>query len=574
MIRMPPGRNEPCPCGSGRKFKHCCGAIAQDRDAQDPQTRNRGVAADVDPAASLERQPDRVAAALSLVQALVEGGRWADAAKVLRDALASVPQEPRLHATFAHVALALGDHRGAIDHGRAAVAGAPSLPEAHLNLGNALFTISELHAAETAYRSGLRAAPDHPQLRSALAMTERALGRLDDAEMHAREALALRPGAAEALALVGSLAADRGRFDEAETFLRQALAANPRVPEALVAWTRIRKMSAADAPWREAAEQALAAGLPASQAITLYHALGKYHDDLGRFADAFECHRRGNDLARRSRPRYDRARTTARVSRTLAAFERAALTALAADGIDSPRPLFVVGMPRSGTSLVEQILASHPEVHGAGELLFWNLAAEVERGAPPERRAATIRALGHDYLALLSRLAPSAQRVVDKMPANLENLGLIHAALPGARIIHVERNPVDTALSIYFQGLSHAHAYATDFDDIVHHGREYRRLIAHWRAALPAATLLEIRYEAMTADPETWVRRMLAHAGLPWDARCLEFHRTDRPVLTASGWQVRQPIGRGSVGRWRRYEPFIRPLLDALGEHDAEPSPR
>jgi hypothetical protein len=221
-------------------------------------------------------------------------------------------------------------------------------------------------------------------------------------------------------------------------------------------------------------------------------------------------------------------------------------------------------MPRSGTSLTEQILASHPQVHGAGELLYWIFASDTERAASAERRAATIAELGRAYLQGLGAQAPEAARVVDKLPVNFRNLGLIHAALPGARFIHLERNSLDTCLSIYFQGFSAAHSYATDFGDLAHYYHEYRRLMAHWHAVLPPQTLLEVRYEDLVGDPEGWSRRMLTHIGLPWDPRCLEFHRTKRPVLTASNWQVRQPISRNSVDRWRRYERFIGPLRDAL----------
>jgi hypothetical protein len=257
---------------------------------------------------------------------------------------------------------------------------------------------------------------------------------------------------------------------------------------------------------------------------------------------------------------------TQRVTRILAAFDANALAALRPGGCASERPVFVVGMPRSGTSLTEQILASHPQVRGAGELLYWIFAADTERAATPERRDATIAELGRAYLDVLPAQAPHASRVVDKLPVNFQNIGLIHAALPGARFIHLERNSLDTCLSIYFQGFTAAHPYATDFGDLAHYYREYGRLMAHWRSVLPPQTLLEVPYEDLVDDPEGWTRRMLAHIGLPWDPRCLEFHRTDRPVLTASNWQVRQPIGKGSVGRWRRYERFIGPLREALGE--------
>jgi tetratricopeptide (TPR) repeat protein len=499
--------------------------------------------------------------------ALLAGlGRFEPSASCYRDLLTRMPANGRLHSNLGHVLHCLGEFRAAIEHGRRAVELEPRLPEAHLHLGNSLLALNALYEADAAYRAGLAIAPDHAALHTAHAMAERAVGRLADAEASARRALALSPDAADTLALLGSLAIDHGRFEEAEELLRKALAIDPELPEALTSLTAVRKMSAADEPWRDAAERALARGLAVAHAINLHHALGKYYDDVDERAAAFQHHRMGNELARRSRLRYDRAEMTQRVTRTLAAFDRNSLAAPRPGGFASELPVFVVGMPRSGTSLTEQILASHPQVHGAGELLYWIFAADTERAATPEQRAATIAELGRAYLEGLATQAPDASRIVDKLPVNFRHVGLIHAALPGARFIHVGRNSLDTCLSIYFQGFSAAHPYATDFGDLAHYYHEYRRLMAHWRAVLPRAALFEVRYEDLVDDPEGWSRRMLAHIGLPWDARCLEFHRTDRPVLTASNWQVRQPISKGSVGRWRRYEQFIGPLREALGE--------
>jgi hypothetical protein len=327
-------------------------------------------------------------------------------------------------------------------------------------------------------------------------------------------------------------------------------------------------MTAADSDWREAAERALARGIPLAHAVNLHHALGKYHEDLGESEAAFAEHASGNALARRSNPPYDRAATTARIDAILAAYDGPTLNALAAAGagVSSDRPVFIVGMPRSGTTLAEQILASHPDVHGADELLFWNLAAEQAHTTPAGKRAETIARLATEYLAQLARHSSTTARVTDKLPGNFENVGLIHAALPMARFIHLERDPRDTCLSIFFQGFTAAHTYATDLDDLAHYYREYRRLMTHWRATLPAGTLLDVQYEGLVTDPDAWTRRMLGHVGLPWDARCLEFHRTERSVLTASGWQVRQPLHTSSVGRWQRYQRFLGPLIRALGD--------
>jgi tetratricopeptide (TPR) repeat protein len=499
--------------------------------------------------------------------ALLAGlGRYEASARCYRDLLERTPRDARLHANLGHVLHCLGDFRAAIEHCRRAIELGPWLPESYLHLGNSQLALNALYEADAAYAAGLEVAPDHPALHTAHAMAERALGRLAEAEASTRRSLALRPGAADTLALLGSLAIDHGRFDEAEDLLRKALVIDPELPEALTSLMAARKMGPADVPWRDAAERVLARSLPVAHAINLHHAIGKYYDDIDDRDAAFEHHRMGNELARRTRGRYDLAEMTQRVTRTLDAFDRTALASLRAGGVDSQRPVFVVGMPRSGTSLTEQILATHPEVHGAGELLYWIFAADAERAATPERRAATIAELGRTYLEGLATQAPDAPRVVDKLPVNFRNIGLIHAALPGARFIHLERNPLDTCLSIYFQGFSAAHPYATDFGDLAHYYHEYRRLMAHWRTVLPPQTLLDVRYEDLVDDPEGWSRRMLAHIGLPWDPRCLEFHRTRRPVLTASNWQVRQPISKGSVDRWRRYERFIGPLREALGD--------
>ena len=515
--------------------------------------------------AQLARAP--LAEALQDFATLLVGlRRYPAAVQRYREALAGAAGNARLHSNLGHALHCLGDFRGAIEHCRQALALDPGLAEAYLNLGNALLALSEVHSAAGCYRAGLAVAPGHAPLLTALAMAERALGQLGEAEASARQALAVQPAAADTLALLGNLAGDRGRFEEAERLLNEALAVDPELPEALIGLSRVRKMTQADEPWRATTERVLARGLPLGHAINLQHAAGKYYDDVGEYEAAFEHHRRGNELSRASGLRYDRAATTRRVSQILAAFGPDATIGLQPAWGPSERGVFIVGMPRSGTTLAEQILASHPQVHGAGELLYWNFAADAERQAPPATRAATIAELGREYLATLATRSSDAARVIDKLPSNFENIGLIHAALPSARFIHLQRNPLDTCLSIYFQGFSTAHAYATDFVDLAHYYREYRRLMAHWRATLPPEVLLEVRYEALVGDPEGWSRRMLAHIKLPWNPRCLDFHRTERPVLTASSWQVRQPIGRSSVGRWRHYQRHLGPLREALGD--------
>jgi hypothetical protein len=262
---------------------------------------------------------------------------------------------------------------------------------------------------------------------------------------------------------------------------------------------------------------------------------------------------------------------TQRIDRVIGRFDTAFVQQVARYASATELPVFVVGMPRSGTSLVEQILASHPAVIGTGELNFWDAAfRELQdaegagQGASDAVLAARIRGTAGSYLGLLPPLGEAVQRVVDKMPANFLYLGLIHSLFPKARMIHMRRNPLDTCLSMYFQNFAGMGGYANDLDNLAHYYGQYVRITDHWRAVLPSNALLEIPYEALVADQEGWTRRMLDFVGLPWDPACLDFQNTERVVITASKWQVRQKIQSASAGRWRHYEPWLGPLKDAL----------
>jgi hypothetical protein len=203
-------------------------------------------------------------------------------------------------------------------------------------------------------------------------------------------------------------------------------------------------------------------------------------------------------------------------------------------------------------------------VYGAGELTFWSRAQIRYERCAPQAAGDELAGLGAEYLARLRLLSGDALRVIDKMPTNFAFLGLIHAALPGARIIHMRRNPLDTCLSIYCQHFESTVTYANDLEDLAHYHLEYERIMRHWRAVLPADVMLEVPYEGLVGEPERWSRTMVEFAGLPWDARCLDFHATERAVITASQWQVRQRISGASVGRWRNYEKHLGTLRSLL----------
>jgi hypothetical protein len=321
-------------------------------------------------------------------------------------------------------------------------------------------------------------------------------------------------------------------------------------------------MTEEDGAWLKGVEALLAKPLPLAQEIRLRYALGKYFDDLARYDEAFGTYRRANDLTKRYRSSYDPRKLTRRVDRVIGSFDAAFLRQRQSEASASELPVFIIGMPRSGTSLTEQILASHPAVFGAGELPFWNrcfnaFEAAVLKG---ESVPTMMSAMAHGYLERLRTFSETALRVVDKMPANFLYAGMIHAVFPRARIIHMQRHPLDTCLSIYFQNFFNMGAYANDLEHLAHYYREYVRITDYWRSLLPSSAFLEVPYEALVADQEGWTRRMLEFLGLPWDPRCLDFQDTDRVVITASRWQVRQRISSGSVGRWRNYEKHLGPL--------------
>jgi tetratricopeptide (TPR) repeat protein len=615
---MKPGRNDPCPCGSGKKYKRCCaelsvvGALAassartidvvamqraQAHDSRGAALLDAGQPADA--AASfrralelrpgfaeahgnlgnalvdlgqledavyhyrrmLELRPDLAEAHNNLGNALLSLRRFEEAATSYRRALALRPNAPGGHANLGNALYALGRPQEALIHCRRALELEPDSAEAALLVGNALFDLGLLDEAAASYARALKLKPDYTEAHIAAGKALRQIGRIAEAEESCRRALGLAADSSEALALLGEIQADRGRFDDAEQLFRRAIAIAPDQPEAWAGLARYRKMQP-DAAWLAAAQRLLGKSLSVGQEINLRYALGKYFDDVQDFDNAFSSYRLANELKRRGAQKYDGARLARRVDRIIALYDADWLRTARAQGNGSERPVFIVGMPRSGTTLTEQILASHPEAFGCGELRFWH-TARVDFESTALRGAGSRESLAEaaeKYLSLLASFSADASRVIDKMPANFMNLGLIHAAFPHARILHMRRNPLDTGLSIYFQIFSNTHLYANDLEDIAHYFTQYSRLMAHWRSTLPKGTILEVTYEKLVADPEAGIREIVQFVGLPWNPRCLKFNETERTVITASNWQVRQRMGTSAAGRWRNYEKYLGPL--------------
>ncbi len=546
--------------------------------------------------------PDDPQIQCNLANALRVAGEPAQSLNLTRRLLLRAPQLPMVHNNLGLLLLAQGDLPAALGSFREAARLEPANIPALLNLGGALKESGQLaealahyqraveldprHAdaqedlgylllesrriapAEAAFRRALALRADSARACLGLAATLRVQGRAADAESSCERAVALEPQNPDALALLGELHADRGRFPEARARFERAIAVRPDFAAGYAGIANLQRMRSEDAAWLSGATALLSRPLPAAQQIQLHFALGKYFNDVGRYDEAFAHYRQANELTLRGSAGYDRARLEGLIGRVMR-FCTPALMRMPPPE-DSPlasaQPLFIIGMPRSGTSLAEQILASHPDVFGAGEVRFWDRAFLVleREAAAGAQLAQALPKVAHDYLAELPPGAAAARRVTDKMPANFLYAGVIHAALPHARFIHMQRHPLDTCLSVYFQHFFNVSPYANDLSGLAHYYTQYRRLSRYWRETLPPGTLLEVPYEGLVADAELWTRRMLEFAGLPWDPRCLEFHATERVVITASRWQVRQKLHQGSTGRWRHYEKHLGPLLPLL----------
>jgi len=522
----------------------------------------------------LREAPAHLGALCDLAMLEARGGSPAAGIERLRRAIGRGLRAPELYNNLGVLLRAAGRLEEAIGAYREAIALAPAHRNAHFNLANALHASGRPAEAVARYREVVRIAPGDAQGWAGLGSALLDAGRAGEAKSALEHSLRLAPEVPYTLNELGLVHTDLGEFEEAARCFRRVLERDPADARACLNLVRTRRIEDPEDPDVARIERAArAAGADPEARADLHFALGKVYDDCGRYEEAFAHFREGNELGRAGRA-FDAAARMAEIERIAAVFDRALLARLAGLGSDSELPVLIVGMPRSGTSLVEQIVASHPQAAGAGELPDLAAAARElpaalgsERGYPEcaaeldGERAAPI---AEAYLARLAEAGGAkALRVTDKMPSNWTVLGLVALLFPRARVIHCRRDPRDTALSIYFRRFTQGHGYSFDLADIAAEMRAYRRLMAHWQAVLPLA-MLEVDYEALVADQEAQIRRIIEFLGLPWDGRCLRFHETRRAVHTASAWQVRQPIYARSVGRWRHYERHLGALLEAL----------
>jgi tetratricopeptide (TPR) repeat protein len=430
-----------------------------------------------------------------------------------------------------------------------------------------------MEGAADCFRRAAASAPDTTAGRLDLVRAWLVEGNFREAEADLRQAIALDPGSDELHKTLAEVLAKEGCFAEAIEASDRALGLNPlQVPAHLTA-VRVRKCTEADRPRLMRMLSTLQnPSIRDAHRLFLHFASGKLLDDLGEYREAMRHFDLANGIRGRT-AQFDRAALAEVIDRLIGRFIPGFFAASAAFGLEDETSLLIVGMPRSGTTLVEQILSSHPEITAGEELFFWSNRASSPGIAEATSLAPEAgRDLAAEYVSLLRRIGLSSARVTDKQPFNFQQLGLIHLLLPKARIIHCRRHPIDTCLSMYFTHFKGRMPFVADKADLAFAYRQYARIMDHWRTVLPSNCFLEVDYERLVADREAVTRRLIAFGGLDWHDACLKPERNARTVNTASVWQARQPVFATSVERWRRYEPWIgelRQLLPAVGADGA-----
>jgi tetratricopeptide (TPR) repeat protein len=444
---------------------------------------------------------------------------------------------------------------------------------ARLRLIAMLLLDGEIETASIYAREALALAPESAPTLLLAAEVKLAEGERDLADEFIRRALTLDPNSSIGHCTWGFRKLNSGDFDGARLSLLRSIELQPNQGLAYMGLTQTRKLGPDEQPLLSRMERVLASGrVPANETGSLRFAIAKSYDDLGRCEEAMTAFDDAHDSEYRFRfgsGVFDKAAYSRTIDSIIELLSRERVSASQSVGIDSDLPILVVGMLRSGTTLTAQILSSHSTVGASGENLFWGKFMQrpdglSELASDPEH----LRQAAKEYVKLLQASSPGKVRVIDKLPGNYLRLGLIHLALPNAKIVHCRRSPIDTALSIYTTPNRTAPSFTHSREGIVFTYREYLRLMEHWRGILPASRFFEIRYEELVADPEPEIRRLFEFCELDWEPACLRPELNSKEVATPSLWQVRQPIYRSSVERWRRYEPWLGAFRELLDRQD------
>lgn len=514
--------------------------------------------------------PQSVEAYAGRGDVLRELGRLDEALSDCQEAVRLSVTSAEAHCSYGNVLSELGRHGEALVSYREAIRLKPDYSAAYNSCGVALKELARADEAIACYDKAIALRPDYAEAYSNRGNALKEVNRLDEAVASYNEAISLKPGYALAWSGLAQVDSEAGRFTDADVKFQKARSLDPKLVAPLCGIANIRKFDSSDPLIREMEDLLSTASLPDRDRAELYHAYGKICNDVGRYDEAFLSYSRGKDLLT---AKFDTAAYGEAYSAMKHLFTPEFFAERTAFGVEDARPVFVVGMPRSGTTLTEQVLAGHRLVEGLGELPHLHrIANEIapyvghpERFADAVRslRASDVARMADRYRETYAGTQAGKLRLVDKMPHNFQHLGLIAMMFPRAHIIHCRRSPLDNCVSIYMQNYIDKHHYAKDLTILGQHYRQYEDLMKHWAEVLPVR-IHECSYEALVGDFEGSVRGLLSYLELDWDTNCLRFQQQDRQVRTASLWQVRQPLYGTSVNRWQRYEPHLGPLKEAL----------
>jgi tetratricopeptide (TPR) repeat protein len=455
-----------------------------------------------------------------------------------------------------------------------AVALKPDYTSAWFNRGGALKQLNRFEQALASYDKAIALNPGHAEAHNNRGVLLQQMRRFDEAIASYDHAIAAKPDHAAAHNNRGTALMSKGDLDGAERMFRKALQLKPDFADPLHSLAKMHRYQNASEPdAKEIFALLQKPGISAENQEHLLFTLGKIYDDCGLYDEAFECFRQANEI-RNAAVSYKPDAVTKLTDAIIQVFSPQFLSQEFAFASDSKSPLFIVGMPRSGTTLLASILSNHPAIATAGELpdladyaMRLGELLKSETSYPQAARQITPGHAAHIILEYKKRLKRDARagavHVIDKNPLNFRHLGFIAMLFPQARIVHCTRDPLDTCLSNYFTRFPLSLDYAFDLRNIGHFYREYARLMGHWRK-VPAIRMLDVSYEDLILQTEPAARRLLDFLGLEWDARCLAPHTNPNPVETASDWQVRQPIYKQSLERWRHYEKHLGLLKEAL----------
>jgi len=499
------------------------------------------------------------------------------ALECLEHAVGLAPQSAEYRANFAVTLKQAELNQWAVDQFLEALKLKPDWIDVIVLLGETLQDMRRFDDAKECFDRALTLKPNEPELLERRGFTYLEMGDTEHALAEFDSVLADQPNRPMGLLGLGRSHLEAGYSNDAASALEKLIALNPERPTGYFYLASVRKFKPDDEliPRLESLIERSKEDRDTSMALNF--ALGKIYDDCKLWDKSFAHYARGNEL-RNQEYQYDPKVEEAKFDALISVFDHAFFEKhRECSNEQSELPILIVGMPRSGTTLTEQIISSHPQVIGAGEVMFWGKAPKAipytmrSSISYPEcldglsqEHAHKIAGKYIDFLQQIAGPGTNPVRITDKMPHNFVQLGLITLIFPRARIVHCRRNAMDNCLSIYFQNFGGNHPYAYDLTNLGHHYKQYERLMAHWQSVLPTQ-ILDINYEETIADPEYWSRKLIEHVGLEWDDACLAPHKLERTVKTASHWQVRQPIYKTSVQRWKNYEKHLGPLQDALG---------